>query len=109
MTAATFTAFLSHQFHEHKALLILLIIGMVAGLLAQMILPGRGFGMLSTIVIGVLGAWLGNNYIKSHITFINDSLLKEIVAATAGAMILCMVINIIRGGEERDKTHWRHN
>ena len=101
--------FIQQFYFAHKALLILVAIGMVAGLLAQMILPGRGFGLISTIIIGILGAWLGNKYIKSHISFMTPGLMKEIVSATTGAMVLAFVINIVRGGKDRDKSNWRHN
>ena len=100
--------FVQHGFHDHKALIIMLVTGLVAGLLAQMILPGRGFGLLPTIVIGCVGAWLGDKYIKVYLTFIRDPLFKHIAAATIGAMILALLINMVRGGHDRDKSHWRH-
>ena len=101
--------FIEHFYFDHKNLIFLAIIGFIAGIIAQMILPGRGFGILSTIVIGTLGAWLGNMFIKPHLTFIDHSLFRSIASATAGAMILIVIINLLRGGNERDKTHWRHN
>ena len=97
-----------HQFHDPKGWIILIVIGFLAGLFAQMILPGRGFGMLSTVIIGVAGAWLGSKYIKAYITFIDDPFFRHIAAAIVGAMILCLLINLIRGGNDRDKTSWRH-
>jgi len=102
-------SFLSQQFHEHKALIVLVVTGMIAGLLAQMILPGRGFGMVTTIIIGVAGAWLGNRFLKVHLVFITDPIIKEVAAAVVCAMFLALIVNILRGGNDRDKTHWRHN
>ncbi len=99
--------FVMHQFEAHKATIILIVIGMVAGLLSQLLLPGRGFGMLATIAIGMAGAWLGHKYIRQHLKFIEDPLFKTIAAATLGAMALSLVINIIRGGKDKDLTHWR--
>ena len=101
--------FLQQQFHEHQSLIILIVIGMVAGLIAQMILPGRGFGFIATIIIGVAGALLGHKYIRSHLTFIDHAIFREIASATLGAMILCIIVNIARGGKDRDKTHYQHN
>ena len=103
------TPFLSQQFHEHKALVVLIVTGMVAGLLAQMILPGRGFGMATTIIIGIAGAWLGSRFLKAHLFFITDPIVKEVAAGVICAMFLALVVNILRGGKDRDKTHWRHN
>jgi uncharacterized membrane protein YeaQ/YmgE (transglycosylase-associated protein family) len=101
--------FIQDEFTAHKAVIVLIGIGMIAGLLSQLILPGRGFGMLATIAIGITGSWLGNKFIKQFLTFIEDDLFKTIAAATVGAMILSIVINLVRGGEDRDKTGWRHN
>ena len=100
---------IQHFYFEHKAFIFLCVIGMVAGLLAQMILPGRGFGLIPTILIGIAGAWVGNKYIKSHLTFIDHSMFRGIASATAGAMILIIIINIARGGKDKDRTKWRHN
>ena len=41
--------------------LTVLVIGAVVGALARLLLPGRqGVGMLATIVIGIIGAFIGN-------------------------------------------------
>jgi len=100
--------FVQHQFFAHKELIIVLFIGMVTGFLAQMILPGRGFGIISTILIGMAGAWLGNRYLLSRMTFIEDDFFRYMASAITGAMALSILINLIRGGEDKDKTHWRH-
>ncbi len=99
--------FIMDQFQAHKAIIIVIVIGMVAGLVAQMILPGRGFGMLATIGIGIAGSWLGNKFLADYLTFIEDSLFRRIAAAIIGAMVLSVIINLIRGGEDKDLTHWR--
>lgn len=99
--------FIIDFFHAHKAIIILVVIGMIAGLLSQLILPGRGFGMLATIAIGVSGALLGNKFLAPYMTFIEDHLFRTIAAATTGTMIISVVINLIRGGEDKDLTHWR--
>ena len=101
--------FIQHFYFGHKNFIFLAIIGFVAGILAQMILPGRGFGILSTIVIGIIGAWLGNRYIANHLMFIDHSLFRSIASATVGSVILITLINLLRDNRERDKTHWRHN
>ncbi len=80
---------------------------MIAGLISQLILPGRGFGMLATIAIGITGSWLGNKFLFKYLTFIEDHLFRKLAAATIGAMVLSIIINLIRGGEDKDLTHWR--
>ena len=96
-------------YFAHKALIFLVIIGLISGIIAQMIMPGRGFGFVVTILIGVAGAWLGNIYIKPHLTMIDHSLFRSIASSVGGAMILILIINIARGGKDRDKTHYKHS
>ena len=96
--------FIITQFQEHKGLIIIIVIGMVAGLLAQMILPGKGFGLIGTFVIGIAGCWLGNKYAKQYLTFIDNETIKKIISGTLGAMALSLVVNLFRWGKEKDKT-----
>jgi len=100
--------FIINEFQAHTHIIVLIVIGMLAGLFSQLILPGRGFGMLSTIAIGIAGSWLGNQFISRYLTFIDDALFRTIAAATVGAMVLSVIINLIRGGQDKDLTHWRN-
>lgn len=101
--------FIQHQFLIHKALIIFIFIGFAAGLVAQMLLPGRGFGLVATIGIGMAGEWLGNKYLKVHMTMLNGQIYKQIAATLIATMILALVINLFRRGKDRDKTSWQHN
>jgi len=42
-----------------EALIILLVVGAIAGFLAGMITKGRGFGLIGNIIVGVVGAFVG--------------------------------------------------
>lgn len=44
---------------ELTRLLVFLAIGLVAGWLAALIVRGHGFGLVSDLVLGVLGAFVG--------------------------------------------------
>ncbi len=94
----------------NETLLITLFIGAVSGLVAQMILPGRGFGMFATVIIGLVGCIVGNKLLKPYHHYLTQYvLLNYIICATVSAMIIMLVINLIRGGADKDKTGWRHN
>ena len=41
------------------SLLVFLIVGVVAGWLAGMLVKGGGFGLLGDLVVGVIGAFVG--------------------------------------------------
>lgn len=94
---------------EYKWLLIIVGTGLVAGLIAQMFVPGRGFGLGATIVIGVVGGWLGQKFLSEYIDFAPSKWMNEMLCATAGAIVLSLIINILRPGKDKDKTGWRNN
>ncbi len=88
--------------HDNKSLLLTLFIGAVAGLIAQMLTPGRGFRLLGTIIIGILGGWLGSMLFRNYLSFTSSPLINAIICATAGALILCILINLILGKRKDD-------
>jgi uncharacterized membrane protein YeaQ/YmgE (transglycosylase-associated protein family) len=90
-----------------KDLLVTLVIGLIAGLLAQLVTPGRGYGIFTSIALGVLGGWLGNRFF----TFINLNTdipyLNDVLRAALGAVILVIILNLIVGPDKKDKTRWK--
>ena len=83
--------------HDNKGLLVTLFIGAVAGLIAQLITPGRGFNLIITIIIGIAGGWLGGMLFKNYLSFTDSPIINQIICSTAGALILCIGINLILG------------
>jgi uncharacterized membrane protein YeaQ/YmgE (transglycosylase-associated protein family) len=45
---------------SNESLLIILFVGLVAGWLAGEIMRGYGFGLIGDIVIGIVGAFIGD-------------------------------------------------
>ena len=43
---------------SNESLLVILVVGLVAGWLAGKIVQGVGFGLIGDIAIGIVGAWL---------------------------------------------------
>jgi uncharacterized membrane protein YeaQ/YmgE (transglycosylase-associated protein family) len=78
-----------------QSLIMWLIIGALAGWLAGKFVQGYGFGLLTNIVIGILGAVVGG-YILPQLGFIPMSAGGDFIAATLGAVILLVVIGLVR-------------
>lgn len=99
---------------DNKGLIITLAIGAISGYIAEFIVPGRGFGFLVTICIGMLGGWLGNMLFKDYLNFTHNALSDQVIRAVAGSMILCIVLNLILGnrqgkkGKEKDVYDWNN-
>ncbi len=76
-------------------LVIFLAIGAVAGWLAGNLMKGGGFGLLINIVIGIIGAVLGG-FVFGLLGISAGGLTGSIVTATAGAMLLLFIVDLIK-------------
>ena len=61
------------------ALIIFLLIGAIAGWLAGLIVRGFGFGLLGNIVIGIIGAFLGDLGTRAWRVLVQQCALPAIV------------------------------
>jgi len=77
------------------SLLILAVIGLVAGFLAGIIWKGRGFGLVGNLIIGVLGAILGG-WLFGLLGIGFGGIIGQIVAALLGALIILWIISRLR-------------
>jgi len=78
-----------------QSLIILLIIGAIAGWLAGQVVKGYGFGLVGNIVVGVIGAFIGQ-WLLPSLGFMGADLVGLIISATLGAIILLVIIGLIR-------------
>ncbi len=75
-----------------------IIIGLVAGALAKLIMPGDDpGGIIVTILIGIAGAFVGG-FIASAIGLAEGGLIWTIIIATIGAIILLAIYRLLAGG-----------
>lgn len=88
---------------SNENLLIILVVGIVAGWLAGVIVQGTGFGIVGDLVIGVLGALIGSWLLPQLNVRLGSGIIAAIANATIGALILLVVIRLVRGGGWR----WR--
>ncbi|MBA3395285.1 MAG: GlsB/YeaQ/YmgE family stress response membrane protein [Deltaproteobacteria bacterium] len=79
-----------------------LIVGLVAGVLASLIVGGSGYGILGDIVVGIVGAFIGGFVFREAgwgTPF--SGLAGTIFIAFIGAVLLLVVIHLIRGSTRR--------
>jgi uncharacterized membrane protein YeaQ/YmgE (transglycosylase-associated protein family) len=75
------------------SIIIMLVIGAVAGWLAGLIYSGGGFGLVGNIIVGILGAIIAGFLLPGVLQF--SGIAGQIVSATIGAIILLFLINFI--------------
>ncbi len=80
---------------DPQSLIVLLIIGAIAGWLAGVIVKGYGFGLIGNIVVGIIGAYIGN-MLFPRLGWWGEDIVGMIVSATLGAIILLFIIGLIR-------------
>ncbi|MBF4462967.1 MULTISPECIES: GlsB/YeaQ/YmgE family stress response membrane protein [unclassified Rathayibacter] len=81
-----------------------IILGLIAGALAKLILPGRqGGGWIITIVLGIVGALLGGFLsslfgIRDAVTGIN---IVSIIVSVVGAIVVLLIYGAVTGRKSR--------
>src|ERR1700752_1321020 len=81
-----------------ESLLIILVVGLIAGWLAGQIVRGTGFGMVGDRLIGIAGAFIGSWLLPQLGLHLGAGIVSAIINATIGALILLLVIRLVRGG-----------
>ncbi len=74
-----------------------IIVGLVAGVLASLLVGGSGYGIIGDIVVGVVGAFLGGILFRSagwHAPF--DGLAGVIFVAFIGSVLLLLILGLVR-------------
>ena len=81
-----------------EAILLILVIGAVAGWLAGQIVRGMGFGLIGNIVVGIVGAFIAGWLLPRIGIVIGGGMLGSIINATIGAVVLLVIVGLIRRG-----------
>jgi uncharacterized membrane protein YeaQ/YmgE (transglycosylase-associated protein family) len=84
---------------ETQSIIIILVLGALAGWLAGMVFQGGGLGLIGNIVVGIAGGFIGNWLLPKlglHIDT-GKGWLNYILTAAIGAVVLLALINIIFG------------
>jgi uncharacterized membrane protein YeaQ/YmgE (transglycosylase-associated protein family) len=79
-----------------EAILIVIIVGAIAGWLAGLIVRGAGFGLIGDIIIGIVGAFIAHWLFPRLGIHLGSGFLRAILNATIGAVILLLIIRLIR-------------
>lgn len=77
-------------------LLYTLLIGAVAGWLAGFFVKGIGLGIIGNIIIGVLGAFVGNWLLGQLNMSFSQTTFGHIMTAAVGGIVLLFVIGLFR-------------
>jgi uncharacterized membrane protein YeaQ/YmgE (transglycosylase-associated protein family) len=78
-----------------ESVLVILLVGLIAGWLAGKIVAGGGLGLISDIVIGIVGAFTGGWIFRQFDIHIGRGIVSSIIVATIGAMLLLVIVGLL--------------
>jgi uncharacterized membrane protein YeaQ/YmgE (transglycosylase-associated protein family) len=83
-------------------LLTWLIVGLIAGVLASLVMGGTGYGLIGDIIIGIVGAFVGGwLFTTLGVTTPFGGLAGVIFVAFIGAVVLLFLLRLIRRSTTR--------
>jgi uncharacterized membrane protein YeaQ/YmgE (transglycosylase-associated protein family) len=82
---------------SNQSLLVILLVGLVAGWLAGMLIRGSGFGPVGDVIVGWLGALIGHWLLPRLAIHLGTGAIAMIVNALIGAVLLLLVVRVLNG------------
>ncbi len=81
---------------DTNTLIILILVGAIAGWLAGEIRRGYGYGLGGNIVIGIIGSFIGRWLFAQLGISMGGGLLGAVLVALIGALVLLFLIGLVR-------------
>jgi uncharacterized membrane protein YeaQ/YmgE (transglycosylase-associated protein family) len=83
---------------SNQSLLIIIFVGIVAGWLAGRVMEGGGFGLIGDLLVGLVGAFIGDWLLPRLGIHLGVGVVAAILNAFIGAVVLLLVLRLINGG-----------
>jgi uncharacterized membrane protein YeaQ/YmgE (transglycosylase-associated protein family) len=80
-----------------ESILVILLVGIVAGWLAGKVVRGAGFGLIGDLLVGIAGAFVAAWLFPRLGIRIGTGIVSEIIFSALGAIILLLIVRLIRG------------
>jgi uncharacterized membrane protein YeaQ/YmgE (transglycosylase-associated protein family) len=90
---------------SNQSLFIIILVGVVAGWLAGKITRGSGYGLIGDLIVGLIGAFVGDWLLPQLGIHLGAGIVALVVNALLGAIILLFLLRILSGGFRR-RTRW---
>jgi uncharacterized membrane protein YeaQ/YmgE (transglycosylase-associated protein family) len=81
---------------SNESLIVIVIVGIVAGWLAGNIVGG-GFGLIGDLIVGIIGAFIGDRLLPQLHIHLGTGIVALVVNATLGAVVLFIILRLISG------------
>ena len=71
--------------------------GVIAGWLAGNIVSGGGYGLIGDLIVGVIGAFIGDRLLPRLGIHLGTGMVALVINATLGAIVLLIILRLITG------------
>jgi uncharacterized membrane protein YeaQ/YmgE (transglycosylase-associated protein family) len=82
----------------NQSLIVILLVGIIAGWLAGHIVAGAGFGIFGDLIVGVIGAFIGDWLLPRPDIYLGTGKIALIANAAIGAIVLLLILRLFSGG-----------
>jgi uncharacterized membrane protein YeaQ/YmgE (transglycosylase-associated protein family) len=86
---------------SNQSLLVILVVGIVAGYLAGRVMAGGGFGLIGDLVVGLIGAFIGDWLMPRLGIHLGEGIVALIINAFIGAIVLLLILRLVGGWRPR--------
>src|SRR5579862_3940742 len=83
---------------SNQSLLVILVVGIVAGWLAGRVMAGGGFGLIGDLIVGLIGAFIGDWLLPRLGIHLGSGIIALILNAFIGAVVLLFLLRLVSGG-----------
>jgi uncharacterized membrane protein YeaQ/YmgE (transglycosylase-associated protein family) len=83
---------------SNESLLVILVVGVLAGWLAGQVVRGAGFGLIGDLAVGIIGAFIGDWLLPRLGVHLGVGIVSAIVSAAIGAIVLLLILRLLAGG-----------
>ena len=83
---------------SNESLLVILFVGVVAGWLAGRVMEGGGFGLIGDLLVGLIGAFIGDWLLPRLGIHLGVGIVALIINAFIGAVVLLLILRLLTGG-----------
>jgi uncharacterized membrane protein YeaQ/YmgE (transglycosylase-associated protein family) len=83
---------------SNQGLLVIIVVGVVAGYLAGRVMEGGGFGLIGDLLVGLVGAFIGDWLMPQLGIHLGVGIVALIINAFVGAVVLLLILRLVSGG-----------
>jgi len=92
---------------SNQSLLVIIVVGIVAGWLAGRVMDGGGFGLIGDLLVGLVGAFIGDWLLPRLGVHLGVGIVGLIINAFIGAVVLLLILRLVSGGGLGYRRRWR--